>query len=69
MNNIKCPECGNRIRIDEDNYSNIRKQVRDKEFEDEISKRLVLLERDKQKSVDLAIQNIRIKMQETAFLN
>ena len=69
MNEVKCPECGSKISIDEDNYSNIIKQVRDQEFEDEISKRIEFLEKDKQKSVDLAIQNIRLKMQEASFLN
>ena len=69
MNEIKCPECGNTIKVDEDNYSKIIKQVRDQEFENEISERLQLLENDKQKSVDLAIQNIRFKMQEESFLN
>ncbi len=69
MNEIKCPECGSTITIDEDNYSNIIKQVRDQEFEAEMSKRVDLLEKDKQKSVDLAIQNIRFKMQESAFEN
>ncbi len=67
MNEIKCPECGSTITIDEDNYSNIIKQVRDQEFENEISKRLEFLEQDKQKSLDLAIQNIRLQMQEAAF--
>ena len=69
MNEIKCPECGSTIKIDEDNYSNIIKQVRDEEFEDEMNKRLELLEKDKQKSVELAIQNIRLQMQEAAFVN
>ncbi len=69
MNEIKCPECGNTININEDNYSNIIKQVRDQEFEDELSKRLEFFEKDKQKSVDLAIKNIRLKMQEDAFKN
>ena len=69
MNEIKCPECGSTISIDEDNYSNIIKQVRDKEFEEEMSKRLELLKKDKQKSVDLAIQNIRLQMQQAAFVN
>ena len=69
MNEIKCPECGSTISIDEDNYSNIIKQVRDQEFEDEMSMRLELLEKDKEKSVELAIQNIRLQMQEAAFLN
>ena len=67
MNEIKCPECGSTISVDEDNYSNIIKQVRDKEFENEMSKRLVLLEKDKQNSINLAIQNIRLQMQEVAF--
>ena len=69
MNEIQCPECGSSISIDEDNYSNIIKQVRDKEFEDEMSKRLEILEKDKQKSVELATQNIRLQMQETVFVN
>ena len=69
MNEVNCPKCGNTIRLDEDNYSNIVKQVRDQEFEDEINKRCQLLERDKQKSIDLAIQNIQFKMQEAAFSN
>ena len=69
MNEIKCPECGSTIKIDEDNYSNIIKQVRDKEFEDEMSKRLELLSKDKQKSIDLAIQNMRLQMQEVELVN
>ena len=69
MNEIKCPECGSSIRMDEDKYSKIIKQVRDKEFENDLSKRLDLLERDKQKSIDIAVQNIRLQMQEASFLN
>ncbi len=69
MNEIKCPECGTTIRINKDSYTNIIKQVRDQEFDDELKKRLEILERDKQKSVDLAVQNIRLQMQEAAFVN
>ncbi len=69
MNEIKCPECGSTISIDEDNYSSIIKQVRDQEFEDEMHKRLELLEKDKQKSVDIATKNIRLQMQEASFIN
>jgi hypothetical protein len=69
MNEIKCPECGSTISIDEDNYSNIIKQVRDQEFEGEMDKRIELLEKDKQKCVELAIQNIQLQMQEAAFVN
>ena len=69
MHEIKCPECGTSISIAEDNYSNIIKQVRDQEFDDEIAKRLKLLEIDKAKSIDLAVQHIRIQMQEASFLH
>ena len=67
MNEIKCPECGSSISINEKNHSNIIKQVRDQEFDEEISKRLKILELDKQKSIDLAVQNIRFQMQEASF--
>ena len=69
MNEIKCPECGNTIQIDEDSYSNIIKQVRDQEFEDELRKRLELLEKDKEKSIELATQYNRNKIQEISFIN
>tara|TARA_B100000945_G_scaffold12692_1_gene9791 strand:- start:346 stop:1638 length:1293 start_codon:yes stop_codon:yes gene_type:complete len=69
MNEIKCPECGNAISIDDDKYSRIIKQVRDQEFDAEISKRLELLEKDKEKSIDIAVQNIRLQMQEASFIH
>ncbi len=69
MNEIKCPECGNSIILDKDSYSNVLKQIRDQAFENEIKKRHKLLELDKQKSIDLAIQDYRFKMQERSFLN
>ena len=69
MPEIKCPECGCSIKMDEDKYSNIIKQVRDQEFQDEINNRLELLEIDKQKSIDIAVQNIRFQMQEASFLH
>ncbi len=69
MNEIKCPECGSTIRMDADKYSKIIKQVRDQEFEDEVRKRLLILEKDKQKSIYLAVQNIRFQMQESSYLH
>ncbi len=69
MNEIKCPDCRSMISLDEDNYSNIIQQVRDKEFEAEMNLRIAFLEKDKQKSVELAVQNIRLQMQEAAFVN
>ena len=67
MSEIRCPECGASIKMDESKYSNIIKQVRDQEFDDEISNRLVLIEKDKQKSIDIAVKNIRLEFQEASF--
>jgi len=67
MNEIKCPECGKSISLDEEKYSKIIKQVRDQEFEDEIKKRVELIEMDKQKSIDIAIKNTRLELQEVTF--
>ena len=40
MNEIKCPNCGTVIKIDESIYAKIVKQVRDKEFNEDLKKRL-----------------------------
>ena len=40
MNEIKCPNCGTVIKIDESIYAKIVKQVRDKEFNEDLNKRL-----------------------------
>ena len=39
MKEIKCPKCGTMFQIDETDYYSIVKQIRDKEFQDEINKR------------------------------
>ena len=39
MNQIKCPNCGEVFTIDESNYESIVKQVRDHQFNEEISRR------------------------------
>lgn len=38
MNEIKCPKCGTMFKIDETEYENITKQIRDKEFDKEINR-------------------------------
>lgn len=40
MNEIKCPNCGTVIKIDESIYAKIVKQVRDNEFNEDLKKRL-----------------------------
>lgn len=43
MQEIKCPKCGEVFTVDESGYAAIVKQVRDKEFEKEISERQKLI--------------------------
>ncbi len=39
MNEIKCPKCGEVFQVDEAGYAQILKQIRDHEFEEELSRR------------------------------
>ena len=40
MNEIKCPKCGNVFQVDEADYASIVNQVRNKEFQQEIARRM-----------------------------
>lgn len=64
MNDIVCPSCQKVFKVDESSYAEILKQVRDHRFEEELEKRLLLAEREKQNAVQLAEANIRSKFQE-----
>ena len=63
MNDIICPNCGQAFKIDEAGYADILKQVRDREFEQQLQERLTLAERDKQNAVELAAEKIKAEMQ------
>ena len=54
MQEIKCPKCGEVFQVDESGYAAILKQVRDKEFEKEISVRENQYESDLENAVKLA---------------
>lgn len=54
MNKIKCPHCGAVFQIDEQDYENVAKQIRDHEFEKEISLRTEQHQKDKESAVALA---------------
>ena len=54
MNEIKCPNCGTLFQIDEKDYHSIVKQIRDKEFEKEISLRENRYQLEKENAVKLA---------------
>lgn len=59
MNEIKCPNCGTIFKIDETEYDSIVKQIRDKEFEKEISLREEEHTKDKESAIKLAEAHLR----------
>ena len=54
MHEIKCPNCGKVFVVDEFGYAQIRKQIRDKEFEKEIKQREIALMEMKESDLKLA---------------
>ena len=55
MQEIKCPKCGEVFQVDESGYAAIVKQVRDKEFKNEISQREKNYEKEKENAIKLAV--------------
>ena len=64
MNEIICPHCNKAFKVDEAGFADILKQVRDRQFEEEIRNRLALAEKDKEAAVKLAEANIKNALQE-----
>lgn len=54
MNEIICPHCSKAFKVDETSYTDILRQVRDKEFDKQLHERLALAEADKQNAIELA---------------
>ena len=59
MHDIICPHCNTAFKVDEAGYADILKQVRDREFEQQLNKRLALAEQDKRNAIELAIAKKR----------
>ena len=66
MHEIICPHCGKAFTIDEAGYADIVKQVRNAEFEQQLSERLELAAQDKQKAVELAEMKAAGELQKAA---
>jgi len=64
MNEIICPNCKKAFKVDEAGFADILKQVRDRQFEEELKNRLSLADREKESAVKLAEANIRNSLQE-----
>ena len=63
MNEIKCPKCEEAFKIDEAGFAEILKQVRDKQFEEEINSRLAIEEKVKNEEIKLVEANTKISFQ------
>ena len=64
MNEIICPNCKKAFKVDESGFADILKQVRDHQFEEELEKRLLLAENDKENAIKLAVANTKNSLQE-----
>lgn len=64
MNEIHCPNCKKVFQVDETSFTDILRQVRDHQFEEDLQKRLALAEREKLSAVQLAEANLRNQLQE-----
>lgn len=63
MHDIICPHCSKAFKIDETGYSDILKQVRDSDFEQQLLERLELAEIDKKNAIELTKSQLTIDLQ------
>lgn len=54
MNKLICPNCNESFEIDKADYADIVQQVRDQKFEEEITQRLALADKEKKSEIELA---------------
>ena len=64
MNEIICPNCHKAFKVDEAGFADILKQVRDHQFEEELTNRLAIAEKEKNSAVKLAEANIKNLLQD-----
>lgn len=64
MNEIKCPKCNTIFQIDETDYESIVKQVRDKEFEKELTKIEIQHQTDKENTTKIALAKQKEELNE-----
>ena len=64
MKDIKCPSCGKTFKIDPSRFEEILLQIKDEEFNRQIEERLKLAEEDKNKGIEIAKQELKIKLME-----
>lgn len=67
MNEIKCPNCGEVFTIDENAYASIVKQIRDSEFQSEISEREKMFKSEKDSALALVKTQLREENEKSIF--
>ena len=55
---VECPNCKEVFKVDDSVYTNIVKQVRDQQFQEEVSNRLAIAENEKNSAVEIAEQKL-----------
>ena len=66
MAEIRCPHCGEVFQVDETEYAQIVRQVRDAEFQRELAERGRLAERERASAVEAAVAQARQEAQRAA---
>lgn len=66
MNEIICPHCSKAFKIDEAGYADILKQVRNTEFNKQLSERLELAEKEKQFTLQLAQEKLSRELEKAS---
>ena len=64
MNEIKCPKCNQVFKADEAGFADIKKQVRDREFEDELREKMNSFQRESKSAVQLAEAAVRDELKD-----
>jgi hypothetical protein len=62
-NTVKCPNCKEVFKVDDSVYTDIVKQVRDQQFQDELNNRLDSAEKDKKIAIELAEERLKNQLQ------
>lgn len=61
---VKCPNCKEVFKVDDSVYSDIVRQVRDKQFQDEIAHRLAAADKEKQSAIELTESKVKANYQD-----
>lgn len=64
MNEIICPNCEKTFKVDKAGFTDILKQVRDQQFQEEMNNRLELAEKEKENAIKLAEANLKNILQD-----